>query len=59
MNINEKPYLFPPPRVLTATGKTVSITSLSEEEQKEYEAQILLVSEVAQFDFCEDDEWML
>jgi len=56
---NEKPYMYPPPKVLVAPGKTVSIRSLSEEEQKEIEAQILLVSEVAQIDFREDDEWQL
>lgn len=55
----EKPYLFPPPRVLVAPGKTVLITSLPEQEQKEIEQQILLVSEVAALDFCEDDEWQL
>jgi hypothetical protein len=30
---NEKPYMYPPPKVLVAPGKTVSIRSLSEEEQ--------------------------
>ena len=55
----EKPYLYPPPRVLTASGKTVPITSLPEKEQAQYEAQILLVSDVARIDFPEDDEWMV
>ena len=55
----EKPYLYPPPRVLTASGKTVPITSLPEKEQAQYESQILLVSEVARIDFPEDDEWMV
>jgi hypothetical protein len=55
----EKPYLYPPPRVLVAPGKTVPITSLSEEEQAQYEAQILFVSEVAKIEFYEDDEWMV
>ena len=59
MSNNEKPYLLPPPRVLIAPGKVVPITSLPEDEQKEYEAQIRLVSEVARIEFYEDDEWML
>jgi hypothetical protein len=59
MSDDEKPYLYPPPRVLVAPGKVVSITSLPEEGQREVEAQILLVSEVAGIDFCEDDEWQL
>lgn len=59
MATNEKPYMYPPPRVLTATGKTVPITSLPEEEQKQFEAQINLVSKVASLEFSEDDEWMV
>jgi len=55
----DKPYMYPPPRVLTASGKTVPITSLPEEEQRLIEKQILMVSEVAKLDFCEDDEWMI
>jgi len=55
----DKPYMYPPPRVLTASGKTVPITSLPEEEQRLIERQIRMVSEVAKLDFCEDDEWMV
>jgi len=55
----EKPYLYPPPRVLVAPGKTVPITSLPEKEQEMLEKQILVVSAVARLDFCEDDEWMV
>ena len=55
----DKPYMYPPPRVLTASGKTVPITSLPEEEQRLIERQIRMVSEVAKLDFCEDDEWMI
>jgi len=57
--MSEKPYLYPPPRVLIEPGKTVPITSLPEQEQQLLERQILLVSEVAQLDFPEDDEWMI
>jgi len=57
--MKEKPYMYPPPRVLVAPGKTVPITLLPEQEQKDIERQILLVSEVSKIDFCEDDEWML
>ena len=54
---HEKPYLFPAPRVLMASGKTVPLTSLPEEEQRMVEAQIRMVSAVSQLDFTEDDEW--
>jgi len=57
--IEEKPYLYPPPGVLIAPGKVVSITSLPEQEQIEIEKQILMVSAVAALDFCEDDEWQV
>jgi hypothetical protein len=55
--MEEKPYLYPPPKVLVAPGRTVPITNLPEQEQKEMEQQILWVSKVATLDFCEDDEW--
>lgn len=59
MPAEEKPYLYPPPRVLVAPGVTVPITSLPEEEQKQLEQQIRWVSKVATLDFCEDDEWQV
>lgn len=46
-------------KVLIAPGKVVPVESLPEKEQKEVEAQMRLVSEVAEIDFPEDDEWML
>ena len=52
--MKEKPYLYPSPRVLVEPGKTVPLSSLSEEEQQLYEQQILLVSACPQI--CEDDE---
>jgi len=52
----EKPYLYPPPKVLV-DGRTVPITALPEQEQRALERQILLVSKVARLDFPEDDEW--
>lgn len=57
--MKNKPYLYPPPGVLVAPGKVVPIHHLPEAEQEQIEKQILLVSEVAQLDFCEDDEWMV
>jgi hypothetical protein len=48
-----------PVKVLVAPGKVVPLESLPEKEQNEVEAQLRLVSEVAQIDFPEDDEWVL
>jgi len=57
--MHDKPYLYPPPKVLVEPGKVVPITSLPEQEQQLLEKQMLMVSEVADIDFCEDDEWMV
>ena len=46
-------------KVLVAPGKVVPVESLPEKEQREVEAQLRLVSEVAEIDFREDDEWMM
>ena len=48
-----------PVRVLVEPGKTVPMESLDPKEQADVKRQMQLVSEVADLDFCEDDEWMV
>ena len=55
----DKSYTYQPLKVLVEPGKTVPTTSLPDHEQELIEKQMLMVSEVADLDFCEDDEWMV